>query len=387
MGEKERAMGDDEEEERVLCVGIDGGGTKTKCVVSSHPSFRLTFPLDPVGGIDIEEDRSPDGHHWPLVSESVAGSANSNSVGVEVAVKNVVDACCSALKKIFPDLETRTKVKASHLFICVSTSGVDRPGDEKPFVEGLQKACARLLKRLVNQVHIKVVNDAFAALSAGVYGSQPKTLDWKLDALAGIVCIVGTGTIAFGVKESGGKLETARVSGWGPAFGDTGSGYDLGYKLLCAVARCHDGRDERKTVLTEKVLTHLQLDDPTQLITWAYSSKDWAHIAALAPFCLQAASEGDEVAMDIVATAAHQLAHSISVLKRKLFEDIGAFVLPIVLVGGLMESENILVDLLEDKLRRDEPGCAIIHPTCDAAQGAAIMAQKCFIEEKKEGAI
>ena len=51
-------------------VGIDGGGTKTKCVVSSHPSFRLTFPLDPVGGIDIE-DRSPDGHHWPLVSESV----------------------------------------------------------------------------------------------------------------------------------------------------------------------------------------------------------------------------------------------------------------------------------------------------------------------------
>merc|ERR1712216_459855 len=120
-------------------------------------------------GDDDEEDRSPDGHHWPLVS---------NSVGVEVAVKNVVDACCSALKKIFPDLETRTKVKASHLFICVSTSGVDRPGDEKPFVEGLQKACARLLKRLVNQVHIKVVNDAFAALSAGVYGSQPKTLDW-----------------------------------------------------------------------------------------------------------------------------------------------------------------------------------------------------------------
>lgn len=102
---------------------------------------------------------------------------------------------------------------------------------------------------------------------------------------------------------------------------------------------------------------------------------------------MQAASEGDEVAMDIVATAAHQLAHSISVLKRKLFEDIGAFVLPIVLVGGLMESENILVDLLEDKLRRDEPSCAIIHPTCDAAQGAAIMAQKCFIEEKKEGAI
>merc|ERR1712144_89419 len=120
MGERERdmerAMGDDDEEERVLCVGIDGGGTKTKCVVSSHPSFRLTFPLDPVGGI---EDRSPDGHHWPLVSESVSGSANSNSVGVEVAVKNVVDACCSALKKFFPDLE------------------------------GLQKACARLLKRLV----------------------------------------------------------------------------------------------------------------------------------------------------------------------------------------------------------------------------------------------
>lgn len=41
--------------------------------------------------------------------------------------------------------------------------------------------------------------------------------------------------MAFGMVD-GGRLQ-ARSSGWGPAFMDGGSGYDLGARALAAVAK------------------------------------------------------------------------------------------------------------------------------------------------------
>ena len=107
---------------------------------------------------------------------------------------------------------------------------------------------------------------------------------------------------------------------------------------------------------------------------WAYSRNDWASMAALTPLCLQAAREGDQVAVEIAETAAHELSESVCTLMRKLFE--GESAIPIVLVGGLMSSQNILVELLESKLRSAQPSSSIIHPACQAAEGAAVLAQK-----------
>ena len=72
--------------------------------------------------------------------------------------------------------------------------------------------------------------------------------------------------------------------------------------------------------------------------------------------------------------AAQEVSHTICTLKKKLFEEEDAP--PVVLVGGLMSSENILVEVLESKLRSLHPKSSIIHPLCEAAEGAAVLAQK-----------
>jgi N-acetylglucosamine kinase-like BadF-type ATPase len=59
-----------------LVVGIDGGGTSTKCVVSSVPVSSSAV----------------------IVGVGEGGSANANSVGFDAALENVAGAIVAALR-------------------------------------------------------------------------------------------------------------------------------------------------------------------------------------------------------------------------------------------------------------------------------------------------
>ena len=416
-----------------LCVGIDGGGTKTKAVATlryfedkAAEQEDCALPSDACQRVGRScPDRDYIGRSGKVsyyaVGQGEAGSANSNSVGKAQAVRNVVAAARAAIATAIERHSPYRSWGAYPVSICLSTSGVDREGDEIPFVKALSELAQttekggkpqcgdktsspeqhvehRPGKALFDSdnVAIRVVNDAYAAVASGVFvsgvaGSVPP-LDWFGDSLEGMALIVGTGTIAFGVRgdvvmRDGREVAeevTARVSGWGPAFGDSGSGYDVGYSLLCAVARCHDGRDRRDTSLTVKVLEKLGLTNPEELINWAYSHKDWASMASLAPLCLEAAEEGDPVAQEILEKCANNLAHTLCVLKSKLFK--AADSPPIVLVGGLMSSDNVMGKLLETKIRSLDAlkSSILVHPTCDAAMGAAALAQKWASKENDD---
>src|SRR5204862_7320559 len=67
----------------------------------------------------------------------------------------------------------------------------------------------------------------------------------------GVLLISGTGSIAYGRGPTG---TTARCGGWGPVFGDEGSGAWIGRKALSVVAAASDGR-EPETALTGAILT------------------------------------------------------------------------------------------------------------------------------------
>ena len=82
---------------------------------------------------------------------------------------------------------------------------------------------------------VVIVNDATAALVGGT--GHP----------FGVVCVAGTGSIAFGVNRAG---ERARAGGWGHLLGDEGSGYAIGLEALRAVCRASDGRGPQ-TALTD----------------------------------------------------------------------------------------------------------------------------------------
>src|SRR5690606_38675687 len=111
---------------------------------------------------------------------------------------------------------------------------------------------------------------------------------------------------------------SARTGGWGYVLGDEGSGYALAVEGLRAAVRSADGRGPR-TVLLERLLAALKLSTPSEFIPAIYQPPmSRTSMASLAPVVLQSALEGDQVAGQIVKTAADELALMVGALARKL---------------------------------------------------------------------
>src|SRR5262249_47505015 len=153
-------------------------------------------------------------------------------------------------------------------------SGVDRPAD-RAVAESFARAALPDTRAII-------CNDAIAALYSGVGKAE------------GIVVIAGTGSIIYGFTPDGRSM---RAGGWGYHLGDEGSGWWLAEQALFAIVRAHDGRGP-VTELTTRILAYLQLQQPEDLISWAYSPT-WTrdNVASLAPIVLEVAKAGDQVAL------------------------------------------------------------------------------------------
>ena len=103
---------------------------------------------------------------------------------------------------------------------------------------------------------VRIVNDADPVLAAGT----PER--W------GVALVVGTGSIAIGVDQSGRRLARG---GWGHWYGDRGSGYDLGCRALGAVSEAEDGMGP-ETELTARMLEHFGLENPRLIIQKLYAA-------------------------------------------------------------------------------------------------------------------
>jgi glucosamine kinase len=187
---------------------------------------------------------------------------------------------------------------------------------------------------------------------------------------SGVILIAGTGSIAFGRSPSG---MLSRCGGWGPTFGDEGSGWWIGRRALSVVASAQDGR-EPETALTGAVLTAAQVNEVEQLIPWALGA-DRETIAALAPSVLAMAMQDDVRANSIVDMAVEELVLHVRALAKTLFvDDRAAF--DVALSGGLLHKGSLLRKRLERRLRGAVPG-ATIHPeSVDGARGAVKLALK-----------
>ena len=181
---------------------------------------------------------------------------------------------------------------------------------------------------------------------------------------AGIILIAGTGSIAYG---RGPSKVLARAGGWGPTFGDEGSGAWIGRKALAIVAAAADGR-EPQTALTGAILTAAQVNDPTELIPWAIASNPKG-FAALAPVVFNAASAGDIRANALVGLAVEELVLHVRALALKLFVDDRAAV-QVAFSGGLLHKGSLLRKRLEQRLKSAVPGAQVRAAEIIPARGA-----------------
>ena len=110
-----------------------------------------------------------------------------------------------------------SKLPVKPNIVCAGFSGAGRP----EAAEGYRMA----LQELLPNSEIIIETDAFIAY-IGALGLRP-----------GVLLIAGTGSIALGRRKDG---EMIRVGGWGPSFGDEGSGYWIGREAIRTALRAHD---------------------------------------------------------------------------------------------------------------------------------------------------
>jgi N-acetylglucosamine kinase-like BadF-type ATPase len=224
-------------------------------------------------------------------------------------------------------------------------AGVDRPVVSRPLLAWLRKA--------IPARHHLLTTDMAIALHAA------------LGSAAGMIVESGTGSFAFGRNPRG---ETLRAGGWGAAFDDPGSGYDLGRKAIMAALRDFDGRGER-TLLTAKICRALRLTNIPQIVR---KKLDPQEVAALFPLVLAAARQGDRVARRLLADAARDLAQLALALARRLGR---RRMVPVVCAGGVFRSSPTLRRSFTRYLHQRMPSARVRLLQREAVEGALAMAR------------
>ncbi len=239
-----------------IFLGIDGGGSKTTCLV---------------------------GDETTVLGSGTAAGSNLIRVGEEpahAALAAAIRQACT-VAHVTPSQITRA---------CIGLAGAAR----QEIRDIVQRSLAKLIRG-----EIEIVGDTVIALEAA-FGPGP-----------GIISIAGTGAIAYGRNPSG---QTARASGWGFAISDEGSGHWIGREALRAALRSFDEGENPQ--LLRNLMNALGATSHEQLIVMANASPDFA---ALLPAVLAAADTGDLLAHQVLNHAGNELAASARVVIRRLF--------------------------------------------------------------------
>jgi N-acetylglucosamine kinase-like BadF-type ATPase len=294
-------------------LGIDGGGTKTDCVV---------------------------GDDHAVLGRATTGGCKVTRVGEAEAranlQKGIVEACRAARIEL-----------PSVARVCVGLAGAS-----------LDDSC-QSVQRMVGEVvpaPVDVVGDMVVAFEAAF----PEG--------GGVLVSAGTGSIAYGRNERG---ETARAGGWGSVVSDEGSGDWVGRAAVAAALRAFDAGTT--TALAVGILNAWQVatrDDVARMAN-SYPQPDFA---ALFPITLAAADRGDAVARDILIRAGTELAQLARIVSRRLWP--GQNAVRVRICGGVFMNSFCIQQVFENSLRAERPDAAVTFGMVDAAAGALAYARR-----------
>ena len=227
--------------ERLLFLGVDGGGTRCRARLS-----------DSTGDI---------------LGEGFAGPANVR-ISLEESVRSVLEAAAQCLAQAGASFSDR-------IATCLALAGASEPSEAAAAQAAFETRFAGVL----------VTTDAHAACVGAHRGED------------GGVIIVGTGSIGWAVR--GGR--SWRVGGWGFPVSDEGAGAWIGCEAVRRALWAHDGR-AGWTPLLRRVSADLGTD-PHAIVRWMGSARP-RDFARLAPLVLDHAVQEDPAATEIMRLAA-----------------------------------------------------------------------------------
>src|ERR1700687_6154666 len=308
-------------------LGIDGGGTKTRCVLGDETTVLATAMS---GGSNIVR-----------LGEMPAREA------LQTAVRQV---CVAA--NISPD-----RIRA----ICVGAAGAARP----EIAATIRGILAELISEIAPETalpKIEVVGDMTIAFEAA-FGAGP-----------GVIAIAGTGSIAYGRDANG---HTARAGGWGFAISDEGSGHWIGRRAISAILSAHDQGLE--TALSATVLQAWKLNTIDELEQQANSTPA-PDFPRLFPIVIRAADDGDSAARDLLHDAGGKLAKLAAMVIGRLAPNISAAMLPVAtlpvaMTGSVFRQSPDVRQVFYNTLQTSLPGLDVRQDIVDPIEGALARAR------------
>jgi N-acetylglucosamine kinase-like BadF-type ATPase len=303
-------------------LGIDGGGTKTRCVLGDET---LVLATAMSGGSNIVR-----------LGETQAREALHTAVRQACATANISPAQISA--------------------ICIGAAGAARP----EIAAKIRTILGELTSKIAPEVpltNIEVVGDTVIALEAA-FGAGP-----------GVIAIAGTGSIVYGRDANG---HTARAGGWGFAISDEGSGHWIGRRAISTILSAHDQGLE--TALTAMVLQAWKLNTLEELVQQANSTPP-PDFPRLFPLVLRAAEERDSVARDLLTDAGAKLAALAAVVVRRLARHAPAVMHPIAMTGSVFRQSPDVRQVFYNTLQISFPGLDVRQDLVDPVEGALARAR------------
>ncbi|MFY9559479.1 MAG: BadF/BadG/BcrA/BcrD ATPase family protein [Terriglobales bacterium] len=294
-------------------LGIDGGGTKTRCAL---------------------------GDETTILATAVAGGSNVIRMGEaqarEALHASVREVCATA--KISP-----SQIRG----VCIGAAGAGRPE--------IAATVHSILAELIPGP-IQVVGDTVIALEAA-FGSG-----------AGVIAIAGTGSIVYGRDAAG---RTARAGGWGFAISDEGSGHWIGWRAVSAVLHAIDSGQD--TTLTTMVLQEWDLGSLDELVQTANALPP-PEFPRLFPVVLRAAEADDPLALSLLTEAGTLLADLAAMVIHRLVPQPPHA--PVAMTGSVFRQSTEVRQVFYNHLHARFPGLEIRSELVEPVEGALAVARK-----------
>jgi N-acetylglucosamine kinase-like BadF-type ATPase len=303
-------------------LGLDGGGTKTDCVL-----------MDKSGAI---------------LARSQSGPSNPLRVGFGVAISSIREAAKAAISQA--ELPGESTAAA----LCAGLAGAGPP-------ESAAKIRA-LLAAEFPEAKVQVCTDLDLALAAA--GDGPV-----------IVLLAGTGSFAVGRNTAG---ETERAGGYGSQIGDEGSAYDIGRRAVLTAMHEND-RTGVDSLLGQRLLRELGCANWSEVKARAQACSDevfprlFSVVAAVADsYETSVGPLAKSSAEGILRAAAFDLA----MLAENLAERLKLRGAPFTLAktGGMIGRSSYLETQLDERLQIAFPEAQIGSLCVPPAEAAARLA-------------
>lgn len=294
-------------------LGIDGGGTKTECVIG-------------------DENR--------VLGKSVGSTIKIKKVGEDAAGRALEGAIAGVCKsaKITPREITKT---------CIGIAGSSIPE--------VTDWTYSVLKQLVAG-EVQVVNDALIAHRAA-FGEGP-----------GVLVIAGTGSNVLGINDRG---ESGRAGGWGPTISDEGSGFWIGRRAVACAMHAYDGK--QPTRLLDSIMKAWNLETIEDLVSVANSNPP-PDFSFLLPAVIQCANGGDRLAGEILGSGANELAQLACIVVRKLWRESAS--VTVAVTGGVFVHSPQIREKFAELVRAERSGITVNLDPVHPVMGALSMARQ-----------